>query len=87
MDWITDFRVLPGGCALAGLALATSPLALEMEKPLSDKTTRRARGKRPLNLRFLFDLWVLAHYESATSKEAVKLALPKTLGAQCKDGV
>lgn len=86
MDWITDFRVLPGGCALGSLALATSPLARETEEPIYDRTVRRARGQRPLDLRSLFDLWVLAHYGSATSKEAVKLSLPKILDAQREDG-
>ena len=87
MDWITDFRILPGGCALGDLALATSPLARETEKPFFDRTVRWARGKRPLALKVLFDLWVLAHYESATSKEAAKLALPKILDAQGQDGM
>jgi len=87
MGWTTDFRVLPGGCTLGALALATSPLARETEEPLYDYAMRRARGKYSLNLRLCFDLWVLAHYESAASKETVSLVLPKILDAQREDGL
>ena len=87
MDWIDDFRTLPGGCTLGALALATSPFAGDTEEPLVSYATRRLRGRYPLNVKLRFQLWVLAHYASDAARDTVALALPKLLAAQRDDGL